>query len=110
MRTLMRVTIPVERGNAAIEEGRLTRLIETTINELRPEAAYFTTHEGKRSALIVFDLKDQSQIPSIVEPWFLDLQAHVEFQPVMNHEDLKRGLSGMESTMKKDRAATGRAA
>jgi hypothetical protein len=67
----MKVTIPVDHGNSSIEQGTLPKTIETILNDLKPEAAYFGTFEGKRSGLIVFDLKDQSQIPIVAEPWFL---------------------------------------
>ncbi len=110
MRTLMKVTIPVDRGNHGIETGNLPKTIETILNELKPEAAYFTALDGKRSCLVVFDLKDPSQIPSVAEPWFLAFNAQVEFQPVMNQEDLKRAMTSIESTVKKFRAIAGRAA
>jgi hypothetical protein len=111
MRTLLKVTIPVEHGNSTIENGTLPKTVESILNELKPEAAYFTTNEGKRSALIVFDLKDPSQIPIVAEPWFIAFNAQVEFEPVMNQEDLKKALSGIETTVKKYRAVVaGRAA
>jgi Domain of unknown function (DUF3303) len=110
MRTLLKVTIPVERGNAAIENGSLGKTIESILTELKPEAAYFTANEGRRSGLIVFDMKDTSQIPAVAEPWFLAFNAQVEIQPVMNQEDLKRAMTGLESTIKKFHVATGRAA
>ncbi len=110
MRTLLKVTIPVERGNAAIENGSLGKTIESILNDLKPEAAYFTANEGKRSGLIVFDMKDTSQIPAVAEPWFLAFNAQVEIQPVMNQEDLKRAMTGMEDTVKKFHVAAGRAA
>ncbi len=110
MRTLMKVTIPVDRGNSSIESGSMPKTIETILNDLKPEAAYFTTVNGKRSGLIVFDLKDTSQIPLFAEPWFLAFNAEVEFQPVMNQEDLKRALTGIETTVKRYRVAASRAA
>ena len=110
MRTLLKVTIPVDRGNAAIENGSLPKTIESILSELKPEAAYFAAIDGKRCGLIVFDLKDTSQIPSIAEPWFIAFNAHVEFQPVMNQEDLKRAMSGIETTVKRFRVAATRAA
>lgn len=110
MRTLLKVTIPVDRGNDAIESGSLAKTIESILHDLKPEAAYFTTVEGKRSGLIVFDLKDTSQIPAVAEPWFIAFNAQVEIQPVMNQEDLKKALSGIETAVRKYRTATTRAA
>ncbi len=92
MRTLMQVTIPVEAGNRAIADGSLPKILESTLERLKPEAAYFVTSGGQRSSFIVFDLADTSDIPSIAEPFFTGLDASVEFSPVMNVEDLQTGL------------------
>jgi hypothetical protein len=92
MRTMMRVTIPVDAGNKAIRENSLPKLMQAFLEQFKPEAAYFFSSEGKRSALFVFDLKESSQIPSIVEPLFMGLNAAVELVPVMNADDLRSGL------------------
>jgi hypothetical protein len=60
------------------------------LNDLKPEAAYFTTDGGKRTGFIVADIKDPHQIPSIAEPWFLAFNASVEFHPAMTPEDLQK--------------------
>ncbi len=92
MRTLARFTFPVEAGNAAVKDGRLGKLMQSMFDRIKPEATYFLAHDGKRSALVVFDLKEPSDIPAIAEPWFIGLNASVEFSPVMNREDLQAGL------------------
>ncbi len=93
MRTMVRVTIPAEAGNAAIKNGRLQQIIGDTIARLKPEAAYFVADHGYRTGYFIVDLTDQSDIPSIAEPFFTEVNAQVDFQPVMNAEDLKKGLS-----------------
>jgi uncharacterized protein DUF3303 len=100
MRCLVKVSIPVETGNAAIADGSLPRTIESILNEFKPEAAYFAEESGKRTGFIVMDLKDPSQIPAVAEPWFLAFNAQVEFHPAMNLEDLKKSASGMERAVK----------
>lgn len=90
---MMRVTIPVHTGNAAIKSGRLPQLIADAMARMQPEAAYFTADKGSRTAYFFIDLKDQSQIPVLAEPFFMELEASVEFMPVMNADDLKKGLS-----------------
>ena len=89
---LLRVQLPVERGNAAIKDGSLQRTIESVLNTLKPEAAYFFPENGKRAALLVFDLPDPSQIPVVAEPFFQQLNASVALTPVMNADDLQAGL------------------
>ena len=93
MRMMLKVTVPVEAGNAAVEDGSLPKIIQGAIARLKPEAAYFFAEGGERSMLIVFDMADASQIPQIAEPLFMGLNAAVSLLPVMNAEDLQKGLS-----------------
>jgi hypothetical protein len=93
MRTLLRVVMDVIAANKAISDGTLPQIIETTMDKLKPEAAYFHASDGQRSCFMVFDLKDPSEIPGIAEPFFMNLHAKVELCPVMNAEDLKKGLA-----------------
>ena len=59
MRMLLRVSIPVEAGNAAAKAGTLGSTVEKIVADLKPEAAYFFNDDnGNRSGSIVFDLKD----------------------------------------------------
>ena len=89
MRMLLRVSIPVETGNAAAKAGTLGSTVEKILADLKPEAAYFFNDDnGNRSGSIVFDMKDSSQLPAIAEPWFLAFNAKVSFRPVMNPQDL----------------------
>jgi len=82
----------VERGNEVISDGTLARVLQELLGQLNPEAAYFYTENGKRSFIVVFDLSDASQIPAIAEPLFLQFNAAVDFIPVMNQDDLMRGV------------------
>ena len=89
MRMLLRVSIPVEAGNAAAKAGTLGSTVEKILADLKPEAAYFFPDDnGQRSGSIVFDMKDSSQIPAIAEPWFLAFNAKISLRPVMNPQDL----------------------
>jgi hypothetical protein len=58
----------------------------------QPEAAYFYPEDGKRTALLIFDVTGSWQLPATVEPLFQGLGASVYVTPVMNQEDLQRGL------------------
>jgi hypothetical protein len=89
---MLRMSMAVEAGNRAFADGSLQRTIEALMERLKPEAAYFFPDEGKRSALFVFDMQDASQIPPLVEPLFNAMHAEVRLTPVMNPEDLRKGL------------------
>jgi len=97
MRMMLRWTVPVERGNAAIKDGSLKRAMETLLEELKPEAAYFWPENGERAGMVIFDMTDPAQIPQIAEPLFLKLDAAVEFLPVMNPQDLQRALESVRT-------------
>ena len=101
MRVMLKVTMPVERGNAAIKNGTLAKTIESILTELKPEAAYFTETNGKRSAYIFVDIKDSSEIPKVAEPWFLAFNADVEFHPAMTPQDLAKAGPAIEQAVKK---------
>ena len=91
MRMLLRVSIPVDAGNAAAKAGTLGSTVERILADLKPEAAYFyADDEGQRSGSIVFDMKDSSEIPGIAEPWFLAFNAKLSFRPIMNPQDLAK--------------------
>jgi len=62
------------------------------LDDLHPEAAYFTTEKGKRTAYVFFDLADVSEIPKISEPLFETFKAEIDLKPVMNQDDLLKGL------------------
>jgi hypothetical protein len=66
--------------------------MDRVMQGLQPEAAYFTAMDGKRTGLIVFDLKEPSQIPVIAEPIFMAVNASIELSPVMTLEDVQAGL------------------
>jgi hypothetical protein len=91
MRMLLRVSIPVETGNAAAKDGTLGSTVERILADLKPEAAYFFADDnGQRAGSIVFDMKDTSQIPAVAEPWFLAFNAKVSLRPIMNPQDLAK--------------------
>jgi hypothetical protein len=90
---MLRVQFPVEASNAAIKEGRLMSVMASTMERLKPEAAYFTTVNGDRGGYIVFDLAHPSDIPSICEPFFTELGAKCELMPVMTPDDVQAGIA-----------------
>jgi hypothetical protein len=92
MRMMLKVTIPVAPGNAAVKDGSLKKIVLEALDRLKPEAAYFLAEDGLRTAVMVFDLADQSEIPSIAEPFFAGFNAAVSLVPVMNADDLRKGL------------------
>jgi hypothetical protein len=101
MRFLLKVTIPVESGNAAAKAGKLGPIIQTILAEQKPEAVYFTDQNGCRCGLLFLDMQDASQIPAIAEPWMLAFNASIELHPVMVPEDLAKAGGAIDKAVKK---------
>jgi hypothetical protein len=99
MRFLVKVSIPVEAGNAAVKKDGL-KVIQKILEQQKPEAAYFVADGGKRTGLLIIDIKDASEIPSIAEPWFLALNASIEAVPAMVPADLKKAGPSIEKAVK----------
>jgi hypothetical protein len=88
MRFLFKISWPVEAGNAAAKSG--FQVIEKILSKQKPEAAYFVAEGGMRTAVLIMDMADLSQLPDIAEPWFLALNARIEVTPAMVADDLKK--------------------
>ena len=99
MRLLMNVTMPHEPFNTAVRDGSVGGKLERILKETKPEAVYFTEHNGHRGAILILDLADPSKIPAVAEPWFLAFNADVEFRIAMTPEDL--GKAGLADVGKK---------
>ncbi len=92
MRMMMKVQVDTEAGSRAIADGSLARVMQETMGRLQPEAAYFGPENGMRTAFIVFDLQDPSQLPTVTEPLFSTMKATIQMFPVMDREALQKGL------------------
>lgn len=96
MRVMLRARLDTQISNEALRNGTLPKLMQSVTEQLKPEAAYFGPSDGGRTATFVFDMQDSSEIPAIAEPFFLELGAEIEVYPVMNAEDLRKGLSALQ--------------
>jgi len=101
VRFLLKVTIPVEAGNAASRAGKLGTTIQSILADLKPEAVYFTDHDGQRAGYIFLEMQAASEMPAIAEPWFLAFNAAIENHPVMRPEDLARAHGAIDKAVKK---------
>ncbi len=94
MRTMLRFELGLAETNEAVRTGSMDEVNRQLMEDTRPEAAYFGTENGRRTGYLVFDMVDSAQIPVIAEPLFQRMGATVQFIPVMNADDLRRGLAG----------------
>ncbi|MBR8642932.1 hypothetical protein KEF29_35500 [Streptomyces tuirus] len=95
MRVMLKATLDTDKGNDAIRGGKMPQIMQEALEKLKPEAAYFGPMGGRRTCFMVFDMQESSQLPPLLEPFFNDLNADVEVFPIMNGDDLQKGLSQM---------------
>ncbi|OII63302.1 hypothetical protein BJP40_25230 [Streptomyces sp. CC53] len=93
MRMMLRATMDTALANEQVRSGQVESMLRQMMEQLQPEAAYFVAEEGRRAAVVVFDMQDPSQVPVVCEPLFLTVGAEVTLQPCMDMEDLRRGLA-----------------
>ena len=89
MRVMIKAIFPVETANKAITDGSLGDTMGSILSDLKPEATYFGLQEGARTVFVVVDVTDSSELPRLVEPFFLAFNASVEIFPVMVPDDLR---------------------
>ncbi|MET9430105.1 MULTISPECIES: hypothetical protein [unclassified Streptomyces] len=92
MRTMLMCQMDTEKGSAAIKANRLDEVLGPLMQRLQPEAAYFGALDGMRTAFLVFDLEEPSQLPVICEPLFMEFNAKITVFPVMNADDVRTGV------------------
>ena len=99
MKMLVHAKIPHEPFNTAVRNGTVGKTLAQILEEMKPEAVYFTNYDGKRGVIMIVDVADPSRVPALAEPWFLCFNADVEFHIVMSPDEL--GRAGLEAVAKK---------
>ncbi|MET8570415.1 hypothetical protein [Streptomyces sp. NPDC004783] len=92
MRVMLKATLDTEKANEVIRSGKMPDMMRETLERIKPEAAYFGTPNGRRTALLFFDMQDSSDLPPVGERFFTEMNAEVEVCPIMNADDLATGL------------------
>ena len=84
----MKVKFPFEPFNTLVKNGKIDGVMKEIIESIKPEMIYFTDFDGCRGCICVLDIQNQSQIPSVAEPFFLNLNAECRFSVAMTPQDL----------------------
>ncbi len=101
MRFMISFRMPTDKGNAVIKEGRLPQTLQSIMEELKPEAAYFTDVDGARGGYLIVNMDDASQLPAMAEPLFFGLGATLQVHLVMTAEDLEKASPALEQAAQK---------
>jgi len=94
MRMMLKWSLPTEAGNKMIKDDEVGKLLGPLMEAMKPEAAYWFLGGGTRGGLFVFDLAKSSDIPKFSEPLMI-AGCSVEFNPVMNQDELMKGLAAV---------------
>ncbi len=99
MRMLIHVKLPNKEFNDYIKDGTVTEKIKRILDDIKPEAVYFTEYLGRRGAIIIVNVPEPSAIPKISEAWFVLFNAEVEWHVAITPADLEK--AGLEKVVQK---------
>ncbi|MGA2240082.1 MAG: hypothetical protein ABSG74_12815 [Candidatus Bathyarchaeia archaeon] len=92
MKFLLRLHMPTEYGNKLLQDPNFPKKLQEVLNQIKPEAVYFTPVEGERGIYMVVNLSSADMIATISEPLWMMFNCKLDFQPVMELKDLQQGL------------------
>ena len=96
---MMHLQFPIEPFNSMVLNGSAGPTIMKIMDDIKPEAAYFSEHDGKRGGVLIVDVAKPSDVPRLAEPFFLKFNASVELRICMLPQDL--GQADLASLGKK---------
>ena len=91
MRMMLMIRLPNETFNAAVRDGTAVAKTKAILDEISPEAVYFTETGGQRTVVMIVEVENAARVPALAEPWFLTFNAAVEFHVVMSEQELQAG-------------------
>ena len=100
MRFLLRATLPTDVVNEVMHDEQFMATIQRIMDDIKPEAAYFTLENGARTAYVVVDLPDAASMVKVCEPFYQSLSADVELMLVMGPEDLPSAGAHLDAALK----------
>jgi hypothetical protein len=101
MHFLVKVTIPVQAGNAMVRDPKFGKKLEDILNDIKPKASYFAVDGGQRTMYLVVEISDASRLPAVSEPFWLAFEASVECIPIMTEKDFQKAAPHIERAAKK---------
>jgi hypothetical protein len=95
MRFMIQFSIPTQYGNEIVRSGKIEKVIKKLGEEFKPEAMYFYPADGLRSGCMFIQSDNPAICAAVGERMWFGLQAQITVTPVMNGEDLGKGLAEM---------------
>ncbi len=101
MRFMLSFRVPTEKANATIKDGSFPQILQSIMEDLKPEAAYFTDVDGARGGYLIVNMDDASELPAKAEPLFHGMGATIQMHLVMTPEDLQKATPALEQAAQK---------
>ena len=99
MRMMMKVTIPVETGNAAARKGDLGKTIQGDFGGHEARSGLLRRRRRQTDRVHFLQMNDSSELPKFAEPWFLAFNASLTVRPAMNLQDLANAAAGIKAAV-----------
>ena len=90
MRFLMKIEMPTEAENAVVGEPGFNDKMCELLGQINAESASFSFVDGRRVDLIIVNVADFTELPTLAEPFYRWLKVRAEFLPQMNAEDVEK--------------------
>ena len=81
MCAMLTFRIPPEEGNAGLKDGRFTPTLQSIMEDLQPEAAYFGPVEGARGGYLVVNIDNTPSFVLMRNPFSSDWARPSRFIP-----------------------------
>jgi hypothetical protein len=95
---IMRATIANGAGNKMVK-GNMEATINKIMEDVRPKEAYFTVDKGQRTIYFIVDVEKASDMPKMLEPLWLALEADVDIIPAMSASDFAAAAPGIANAV-----------
>lgn len=79
-----------------LQDPNFPKKLEGVLNQIKPEAVYFSSIDGERGIYMIVNLPSADMIATIAEPLWMMFSCKIDFTPVMELADLQKGLQNLK--------------
>ena len=101
MRFMISARVANEKSNTLIKEGRFPQTFQSIMEDLQPEAAYFTDLDGARGGYFIVNVDDPSELATKTETLLQGLGATIQVHFVWTPEDVQKAMPAFEQAAQK---------
>ena len=99
MRFMVQFWVPTQNANEAVRSGKIEKVFKRLGEDFKPEAMYFYPDDGMRAGCMFIQSDNPAICVAVGERLWFGLQAQIKVTPVMNGEDLGKGLKELPTVL-----------